>query len=134
MSILAVRIRQARRHAQLTQDALAEQIGINRSAVAQWERNGGSRPTSENLAKIAVVMKVNFDWLATGRGKSRMTSLPAEETAALDLRYFAHSDLEERLLMGFRAMSVQKQVALVQLVDTISGVAWPAPVKSIRPR
>jgi transcriptional regulator with XRE-family HTH domain len=97
---------------------LAAGLGLNRSAVAQWERKGGSRPTSENLAKIAVATKVNFDWLATGRGKS---SLPAEghgETPALELTYFARNDAEERILLGFRRMSERKQEALLDLLDS----------------
>ena len=117
MSVLAQRIRQARRSASLTQALLAESVGVNRSAVAQWERVDGPRPTSGNLAKIAVAAKVNFDWLATGRGKSRMVDRTTEQTPALELRFFAHNDLEERILLGFRAMSENKQLALVELLD-----------------
>jgi transcriptional regulator with XRE-family HTH domain len=118
MSKLARRIHQARRSAALTQAQLADQVGVNRSAVAQWERTDGPRPTSGNLAKIAVSLKVNFDWLATGRGKSRVVSHHAEETPALELRFFAHNDLEERLLLGFRTMNVQRQKGLLDLM-------WP---------
>jgi transcriptional regulator with XRE-family HTH domain len=103
----------------MTQTQLAGHVEVNRSAVAQWERKGGSRPTSENLAKIAVATRVNFDWLATGRGRSRMMTHPAEETPALELRFFAHSDLEERLLVRFREMSTQKQTALIDFLDQL---------------
>lgn len=118
MSALAQRIHQARRSASLTQAQLAEGVGVNRSAVAQWERKDGPRPTSGNLARIAVTTRVNFDWLATGRGKSRTADYQPEETPALELRFFAHSDLEEQLLLGFRTMTVQRQKALLTLL-------WP---------
>jgi transcriptional regulator with XRE-family HTH domain len=119
MSSLSSRIRQARNGNALTQTQLAERVKVDRSAVAQWERKGGSRPTSENLGKIAIVTKVSFDWLATGRGKSRIAAHSPEEPAALELRYFAHSDLEEQLLLEFRAMPIQKQMALVELLGLV---------------
>jgi transcriptional regulator with XRE-family HTH domain len=120
MSTLASRIHQARRNAALTQMQLAAHLGVNRSAVAQWERRGGSRPTSENLAKIAVATKVNFDWLATGRGKSTLHGDGAEETPALELKFFARNDSEERILLAFRRMSERKQEALLDLLDSKS--------------
>ena len=118
MSALAQRIRQSRRSASLTQAQLADGVGVNRSAVAQWERKDGPRPTSGNLAKVAVTTKVNFDWLATGRGKTRTADHPPEETPAVELRFFAHNDLEEQLLLGFRTMTILRQKALLALM-------WP---------
>jgi len=117
MPALANRIRQSRRAALLTQAQLANEVGVNRSAVAQWERKGGPRPTSGNLAKVAVATKVSFDWLATGRGKSRDDGSPADEIPALELRFFARNDFEERMLLGFRAASLQTQAALIALVE-----------------
>lgn len=117
MSTLAHRIHQARRSASLTQLQLSGYVGVNRSAVAQWERKNGPRPTSENLAKIAVVTQVNFDWLATGRGKSSMPGQGPDDTPALELRYFARNDSEERILLGFRGLPERKLVALLDLLD-----------------
>jgi transcriptional regulator with XRE-family HTH domain len=117
MPALAHRIRQSRRAAALTQSQLAEQVGVNRSAVAQWERKDGSRPTSENLGKIAVAANVNFDWLATGRGKVRVPDHPDGETPALLLSHFAHDELEERMLLAFRTMSIRKQIALIEFME-----------------
>lgn len=117
MPALAHRIRQSRRAASMTQAQLAEQVGVNRSAVAQWERKGGARPTSENLGKIAVVAKVSFDWLATGRGISRLSGTDDEEVPALLLKHYAHDELEERMLLAFRAMSIRRQIALIELME-----------------
>jgi PIN domain nuclease of toxin-antitoxin system len=64
--------------------------------------------------------KVNIDWLAAGRGKSRISGHPLEEALALELKYFAHSDPEERLLIRFRAMAVEHQAALVEFLDRLS--------------
>jgi transcriptional regulator with XRE-family HTH domain len=117
MSALAHRIRQSRRTAALTQAQLAEQVGVNRSAVAQWERKGGSRPTSENLCKIAVAAKVSFDWLATGRGKVRASDHAHDETPALLLNHYAHDELEEKLLLAFRTLSFRRQIALIEFLE-----------------
>ena len=54
MSLLFNRIRQARRGAELSQSELANIVGVARSAVAQWERRDGAKPTTENMAKIAM--------------------------------------------------------------------------------
>ena len=48
------RIRQSRRSAAMSQSELAAIVGVARSAVAQWERQDGARPTTENMAKIAL--------------------------------------------------------------------------------
>ena len=63
---MAIRIRRARLGASLTQAQLARHTGVNRSAVAQWERaEGATTPSVANLANIAVATKVAFEWLAT---------------------------------------------------------------------
>ncbi len=51
-------IRVARRKAGLSQAALADRLGINKSAVAQWE-TGDTKPTNENMA--ALKLEIGFD-------------------------------------------------------------------------
>ena len=46
------RLKQARREAGLTQDGLADAIGITRTQVARWEA-GKAEPYTSTLAKIA---------------------------------------------------------------------------------
>ena len=113
MPALPLRIRQARRSANLTQSALAADLGLNRSAVAQWERPEGCRPTSQNLARIALVTHVSFEWLATGRGK--MANGHGLDGAV------PQAELEARLVAAFRAMSPSGQRALVELLTSVPG-------------
>ena len=68
MTLLFNRIRQARRGAEMSQSELAAAVGVARSAVAQWERKDGAKPTTDNMSKIAMATAVSFEWLATGRG------------------------------------------------------------------
>lgn len=108
--------------ATLSQAALAEKIGVNRSAVAQWERPGGSSPTSGNLCKIAVATSIQFEWLATGRG--RMTVNPTgdsdDNVQALLLQFYAHDEVEERVLIGLRKIEYWQTVAIAELVESFA--------------
>lgn len=71
MKDMCDRIRRSRLTAGLSQSRLAEETGVRRSAVAQWEREGGTCPSVPHLARIAIVTQVYFEWLATGRGPGR---------------------------------------------------------------
>jgi transcriptional regulator with XRE-family HTH domain len=114
---LSDRIRQVRRSASLSQADLARQIGVARSAVAQWEGRNGSRPTTQNMAKIALVTSVNFEWLATGRG-GRWQDFEAAPASNLDR--FAQDELEERLLVGFRRIGDRERRPLVEFIEKVA--------------
>jgi transcriptional regulator with XRE-family HTH domain len=59
------RIRAARLAAGLTQEALARQVGVSRSAVAQWETDRAGQ-VGGNLARIAEALAVSVGHLLTG--------------------------------------------------------------------
>ncbi len=69
---LTIRLIKTRREKRLSQQALADLIGVSRSALAQWETDM-SRPSLDNLRKIAEILDVSFEWLATGRGNQYIT-------------------------------------------------------------
>ncbi len=121
MSELASRIRQARRIASLSQSKLAAGIGVNRSAVAQWERKGGSIPTTDHMIKIATLCGVAFEWLATGRGPKWLSGTDdPEQEQALRLDYYAHDELEERLLLAFRNIPYRERIPFVEFLHAFS--------------
>jgi len=64
---IGTRIRAARERRGLTQAALAELVGVTRSAVAQWE-TGRSGQVGGNLAQIAAVLEVGVEHLLLGSG------------------------------------------------------------------
>ena len=68
---LAARIRRARRIAGLSQQALANTLGVTRSAVSNWESDSVC-PATDRLAILATTLQVGFEWLATGRGDMRL--------------------------------------------------------------
>lgn len=123
---LCHRIRQARLDAKLSQTQLALKTGVQRSAVAQWERDGGTRPTVDRLADIAIVTNVNFEWLATGRGDRRgpvteLASNDPDHGGALLLEVYAQCELEERALRAFRQLKIDVQMAQVDFLETLAG-------------
>ena len=71
------RFRSARQMAGLSQAQVAKELGVARSAVAQWEREGGTYPNVRNLAEAAKLLRVRFEWLATGRGLRELGPIQA---------------------------------------------------------
>lgn len=59
---LGQRIRAARESADFTQEALAEAIGVSRTAVARWE-NGDTEPKLQNFICLAELLHVSTDAL-----------------------------------------------------------------------
>ena len=49
-----------RKHMRLTQEELADKVGVSKSAIAKWETDGGL-PDRDNLRRIAEVMDVSVD-------------------------------------------------------------------------
>lgn len=68
------RLKQARKHANLTQVELAERAGIKQASVSEIER--GLTRTSGHLVKFATICRVNPVWLSEGTGEM----LPADES------------------------------------------------------
>ncbi|MBS0463071.1 MAG: helix-turn-helix transcriptional regulator [Proteobacteria bacterium] len=114
----AMRIRRARLSAQLSQTDMADKVRVTRSAVAQWERDTGTRPSVENLTRVATVTHVHFEWLATGRGP--MKASDSHQAAALTISECAHDELESRLLHAIRRLSAIKRSAVVQMVEALA--------------
>lgn len=115
---LCHRIRRARTHAGLTQATLARRIGVQRSAVTQWERWEGTSPNVAHLADIAEQTGVRFEWLATGRGACAPEA--GEFDAAVMLDDYARDALESRVLESLRRVPPQKREALVQMIEVIA--------------
>lgn len=55
----ADQIREAREQAGMTQETLAERLGVSRQAVSKWEM-GNAEPSLENLSALAEILGVEF--------------------------------------------------------------------------
>lgn len=104
---LAMRIRTARRHANLCQQALADGVGVSRGAVSNWESPSPKWPTSENIVKIALVTGVTFEWLATGKGKMEASHHAIETANAVEIR----------LLQAFRRFPAAAKFRILRTIE-----------------
>lgn len=59
---LSEKIYTCRKRAGLSQDALAEQIGVSRQAISKWE-NGEALPETSKLLPLSHALGVSIDWL-----------------------------------------------------------------------
>ncbi len=66
---LGERIKQSRQKARLSQEKVAELIGVSRQAVTKWE-SGQSTPTTENLFRLAEILGTTVDSLIAPEDKT----------------------------------------------------------------
>ncbi len=117
MQTMATRIRRARIGARMTQTELATAVGVRRSAVAQWENVNGTTPSTDHLAEIAIKTSVTFEWLATGRGPSRVDEIAMVEAAIM--ADIADNELESRMLELMRRLPRRKQEMACEMVELL---------------
>ena len=65
MNTLGDRMRYARKNMKLTQQAIADEFGIARVSVTQWENNI-TAPDREKIVRLAALLKCTPDWLLSG--------------------------------------------------------------------
>jgi transcriptional regulator with XRE-family HTH domain len=114
------RIRLARRHAGLSQSALATAVGVQRSAVSHWEAVEGKSPSMANLRRVAMVTGVQFEWLATGRGRMALSQDDALDTVSAADATLVDDAFEMRLLAAFRALPARSRAPLVELMEQMA--------------
>lgn len=110
----------ARRRAGLSQAALAQAVGVQRSAVSHWEAPNGKNPRVAHLRALASTTGTQFEWLATGRGQMvlgedvEQYSVSAAEAVLID------DPVEMRLLAAFRDSPGRARTALVELAEELA--------------
>ena len=115
-----LRIRLARRHGGLSQAALAAAVGVQRSAVSHWEASPGKTPSASHLRQLALVTGVQFEWLATGRGKMTLSADVALDSVAAADALLVDDPLELRLLAAFRDSPPRARVPLVEVAEQLA--------------
>ena len=114
---IGARIRAARERAGLTQAGLAAQIGVTRSAVAQWE-TGRSGQVGGNLTQIAAILGVGVEHLLLGAGPAAVLGeMGGAERMAGD---------ELALLRLYRACSAEDRAGLLRLARRFAATTDPA--------
>ncbi|MFF2156091.1 helix-turn-helix domain-containing protein [Paenibacillus chitinolyticus] len=75
MSNLGLRLKKARENKRLTQQQVAEILGISNGTISGYERNYRD-PDTEILKKMANLYEVSLDWLHDRNEKESEYSLP----------------------------------------------------------
>lgn len=119
MVSMSTRVRRARTLAAFSQAELARRVGVERSAVTQWEQPNGTTASVNHLAQIALETGVCFEWLATGRGPSRPE--PGAFETALVVEDYARDAMETRALTALRRLSLRRRAVAVQIIELLSG-------------
>ena len=118
MHTCASRVRRARAIASISQNELARRVGVQRSAVTQWEQPIGTLPNVAHLMKIAEETGVFFEWLATGRGPCCPDE--GELTPAVVVSEYAKDDYETHALLHLRRLSMPRKKAAVEMLELLS--------------
>ena len=94
------RLKELRKDANLTQEQLAEQLGLKYFNIGDWER-GKCEPCVNDLIKLSQVFGVSVDYLI-GNSEDFTTTLPTPSVSVLSKR-------EEKLLEAFSSLDVYQQ-------------------------
>lgn len=93
------RLQLLRKERELSQQKVADAIGVSQRAISQLETQSGRVPSAENLRALALFFEVDPEWLLTGKGvRNPVASLSPEET---------------ELLMLFRSLSLSGKSYIV---------------------
>lgn len=99
MSKIGDRIRQARKQADLSQEALADRIKVNRSYLSLVE-NGRSSPTFEFLEKVSGGLEIKVEDLVLGQQISGLITVDPERGAMYEGLHDLLDDRKQMLLMN----------------------------------
>jgi len=116
MQTLSERIRRARKIRGISQQALADAVGVQRSAVAQWERPHGSYPSMNHMIATSLATGVRLEWLGTGRGAERSD----ETVPALNRDEYAQDELEAQCLVSLRRLPWKVRESVVHMLSLVS--------------
>jgi transcriptional regulator with XRE-family HTH domain len=121
---IGARIRTAREEQGWTQDQLAVEVGVSRSAVAQWETGRAGQVTT-NLTRVAAVLGVGVEHLMYGRDKMAPGQPQTADELAV-LRLYRECAPEDRQILLHTARR------LARLRARVSGAAPPPPLRRSR--
>jgi phage repressor protein C with HTH and peptisase S24 domain/DNA-binding XRE family transcriptional regulator len=132
-SSLASRIAAARRYAKLSQQALADKIGVSRPAVSQWETEDpekGTAPSRDNLALVAKYTGASMEWLLDDTTDLApdwlLPSLFAEESSG---QYAVERHQVQQPSADYMATSALVPIAIP---DAVSALAESVPLKQVQ--
>lgn len=128
---VGMRLKKARRDRGLKQEELAEKAGVSQSMISDVERGLSKSPVGTNLVALAQSLKVNPDWLATGKGNMELppptTEAPLPPRAVslakdwLKLEPESQQKIHDLIRTMIRASSADKEAVPNERVEETYG-------------
>lgn len=118
---LGERIKACRQEAGMSQEKVAELVGVSRQAVTKWE-SGQSAPNTENLFKLAEIFGTRVDLLLASEAESEPT--PAEQVYYLYQMEEARKAAARRQHWARNARHALLAAALYLAVYLLGRVLW----------
>lgn len=121
---IGLRIKQARlaRKPKVTQQQLADEVGVSRPAVTQWETGETKTLEGENLVRVARALGVSADWLLYGVGLGPGVPQPVKSVkAVVDHQQVIELTQEvATLAQRIYALPAQDRAVLLAMVDSLT--------------
>ena len=135
-SSLGSRIAELRRKKNMTQEDLANALGVTPQAVSKWE-NGTSDPSTSNLTllpQLARLFDVTTDELLGNTGRPETTLLPKEERKPIKdmvLRVVVNSKDGDKVRVNLPMTLVQVGLQMGMQMPQVTGGSAAEAMKSI---
>jgi len=115
---MAQRIVHARNNKDFSQAQLASMIGVSRGACGQRER-GVTAPGVMNLSRLAWVLDVRFECLATGRGEM-LYDVQTQKTATDDNQAGCFIPADQKEIMAiYSGLPARLKTTLLKFLRTL---------------
>ncbi len=122
--IITERLKAARKACQLTQQQVADILGIDRSTYAYYEL-GTSNPSLENLVSLAAVFNTDIEWFIGSDIKKEAWHSPENELSLklhIKERHIGDLSKDERKLVALFRLA-EKNGKQKDLIDILSKAA-----------
>lgn len=88
METLGIRLKQLRKNLKLTQQQLADKVGVSKTSIIYWEKDENV-PKHESLMALSNALETTPDWLLSGKSE---VSLPSKDEVYISPIRFNPSD------------------------------------------
>ncbi len=106
---LGQRIKTLRKALGLSQEQLAERIGIHQGSLSELERGRTKKGFGETIVKLATALHTNPEWLVTGKGSpTPSVQNDVDESEVLAIYRALPSPLRDAWMASGRAMLAQQ--------------------------
>lgn len=115
------RIKQVRKHFNLSQSEFGEQLGVGRDAISSYEL-GRVIPTALFINHLCATYHVNRTWLETGEGEMLIEPTRDEQIAQFIGEALSSEDdtFKKRLISALANMTVEEWETLEKLITRLA--------------